>query len=385
MAAKKPPSFALVDASDIDVHGRSKDARLLVAYAAQAGASALPLLERAMREGSAAVRTGAVEALARHAPELGERLVLQAAASASALGAAELAALLRSLVVIGTPRTLAAAVDLVLAWRGPALPVDKLAHANMDALLAILAARLKDIDEGAYRASLFALGLPRALGEADVDHDAQRGFVASILDDERAHPVQREDAARVLLKWRDERSLALLLGHAGMLPIDVALPVFMKRAPAEMFDALAPRVHEDSTFRERVFVALTPAADRRWVDVVRLLIDVDPRLALDALCRVGDVDTVERYARGPFDDEITRTALYMLASHRDPRAAPILRAYLERGASDDTAAVLLAALGTCGSLDDAAWLEARATDDGRTPSYKQMATLIRHRIAMSSA
>src|SRR5690349_17264038 len=118
MAARKKP----VDPESIDLLGKSKDARLVVAYAQQAGAHAVPFLEKAFREGSVAVREGACEAFGEVAPDVGTRLAMAAVDEVIAAARAtkkkppkkELKALVRCLLVVTSDEAVDRAIELIL-------------------------------------------------------------------------------------------------------------------------------------------------------------------------------------------------------------------------------------------------------------------------------
>lgn len=370
-----------IDPEAIDLRGRAKEARLVIAYAAQVGASALPFLERAFREGSAAVRTGAAEALARVAPAVGEQLALTALARLRALSKPpkrERAALMQCLIVIGSERALDAVVDIALSPGGPELPLERMARATVDRLLARVTPRLPGLDRIAYRTALNVFGLPSLLAERAPDE--HRPLLMAILDDDRGLKEHRDRAARVLLEWRDGASMAALLPRArtGSLPDDVIVPVLLASDPGSAFDLLAPLFREDRTARQRILPWLTAGADARWRALACALLPEDPRVALEALCRLGDLDSVDRAARGEVLDSLTRQALHTLGMRQDVRAAPLLRSWIERPEGQPFLPMLLSALAECGQLDDAHFLEARL--EARLPAAGAQAGFYHHAI-----
>jgi hypothetical protein len=344
-----------------DFRGTAKDADAVAAWAANAGASARPVLEAAFVDGSPVVRAASARALAALDVDIDPSLASLAldVVLVRADSARELVALLASC-------GWGAALDAVLAR----LPDDDAASAivGADALtIARLLSAWRNLDATARQQRFDGAHVRSVAGRDDVEAGPLRRLLTLALDDDTLRDEQRRRAADALFTLGtrgDLESLRALSARSSspLVPGALVVQASLAADPIEAYEELAASYSVDAYRRRLIAKSLDANADPRWVDAALAVMDIDAEAATATLARLRTPRAAEELlalAGGDALDDVTKHALAALGPLGDPRGASLLVHWLAQPAGDAIAPLLLTALAQCGDASVLAFLEAR--------------------------
>ena len=366
-----------VDPDSIDLLGGRAHGKKIATYAAQAKTASRPLLERAIREGSADVREAAVVALAGFDAEAA--LALVEAQLAGKVNKRERTSLVWCLFLVGTDAAVERALANTLAPRGGLAQLPGAGTARFhDAVVA----RLPNLADESYAWLLQEADLPSRCASPDVPHDVKRSACVAVLQEPRT-PVVLVDAFECLLIGLGEFAAVVKRASENRLSFSTGARALLAGDPVRAYDVLAPVFREQPEKRRAIISQLDKRADPRWAHVVLAEIERDPSAVASALARLQALEELVDLAVRPTLDEIARYALWALGSVGDPRATDLLLGWLDSPEGDVRAPMLLSALADCGDARAIPTLEKRMASAGpRKAFYADTIARIRNRASV---
>jgi hypothetical protein len=378
----KKPTAAPVRQEDIAFQAKKKDATLLVRYAKENGAAALPFLEDALTRGNKVLRRAAIAAMRPLDAARAERQVqaMRAALAQQTTKAAarEREGLLPLLLALATPSS----VKAFLAEGGA---VNDLRHdltldtdAVNGALLAHFTRQAPGLDPAALLEQLSLSFPPDTTSEYwEPNAPAARKLAWALLDQEDRQ-VQ-EFGVKLLCSVDGARGIKALMARGHRPAVDLAIEACRYLDAAGEFEGLSGYLDRPEDRHRALAVLRHP--DRRWLPLIEPYLD-EPE-ASQILLGFGHLEALRR-RRAEADravfDATTRRACYDLGHIGDPQVVPMLLRWLRDPVGREASPMLLTALGCCATVAVIPELE-RLTklEPTRAAFYQSAITAIRLR------